>query len=82
MARSFSEQHKIDFFNHLGYVNMAIRAQVPILPIVGCGGEAVFVINSGKNCGMDGDEKVRSATYLAALLVISFWVSFGTFTAF
>ena len=49
MARSFSERHKIDFFNYLGYVNMAIRAQVPILPIVGCGGgEAAFVINSGK----------------------------------
>jgi 1-acyl-sn-glycerol-3-phosphate acyltransferase len=44
VARPFSDWHKINFFDHLGYVKMALKAQVPILPIVGCGGgEAVFV---------------------------------------
>lgn len=48
VSRPFSDRHNINFFDHLGYVKMALRAQVPILPIVGCGGgETAIVLNSG-----------------------------------
>lgn len=49
VARTYKDRYRIDFFSHLGYVKMALKAQVPILPIVGCGGgDTVFVINSGE----------------------------------
>lgn len=49
VARTFADRNKVNFFDHLGYVKTALRAQVPILPIVGCGGgETLFVINSGE----------------------------------
>lgn len=47
-SKPFSERNKIDFFGHTGYVRLALRAQVPILPIVGIGGaETLFVLSSG-----------------------------------
>ncbi len=49
VARPFTDRHNINFFDHLGYVKIALKAQVPILPIVGCGGgETAFVIDSGE----------------------------------
>ena len=49
VARPFSDRNNINFFDHLGYVKTAIKAQVPILPIVGCGGgETLFVLKSGE----------------------------------
>lgn len=49
VARSYKDRHRIDFFSHLGYVKMALKAQVPILPIVGCGGgETMYVIDNGE----------------------------------
>ncbi len=48
-GKPFKDRNKIDFFNHMGYVKMALKAQVPILPIVGVGGgETLFVLNSGE----------------------------------
>ena len=72
MARSFSNRHKIDFFDHLGYVKMAIKAQVPILPIVGCGGgEAAFVINSG--------EKIAKWTGMKKFAQVHTWPFYWSF---
>lgn len=72
VARPFSERHNINFFNHLGYVKMAIKAQVPILPIVGCGGgEAAFVINSG--------EKIAEWTGLKRFTQIHTWPLYWSF---
>lgn len=49
VARSYADRHKVNFFDHLGYAKMAIKAQVPILPVVGCGGgETLFVIDNGE----------------------------------
>ncbi|MFC2176733.1 1-acyl-sn-glycerol-3-phosphate acyltransferase [Bacteroidota bacterium] len=48
-GKPFKDRNKIDFFNHTGYVKMALKAQVPILPIVGIGGgETLFILNSGE----------------------------------
>jgi 1-acyl-sn-glycerol-3-phosphate acyltransferase len=72
VARSFSDRNKIDFFDHLGYVKMALKAQVPILPIVGCGGgEAAFVINSG--------EKIAEWTGLKRFAKIHTWPLYWSF---
>ncbi|MCF8257875.1 MAG: hypothetical protein K9J06_09985 [Flavobacteriales bacterium] len=47
-ARPFCKRNTIDFFGHTGYVKMALRARVPILPVVGVGGgESVFTLTSG-----------------------------------
>ncbi len=72
VARPFSDRHSINFFDHLGYVKMALKAQVPILPIVGCGGgETAFVINSG--------EKIAEITGLKKLAKIHTWPLYWSF---
>ena len=48
-TKPFKDRYKIDFFDRLGYIELAIRAQVPILPIVGIGGgETLFVLSAGE----------------------------------
>lgn len=48
-TKSFCKRNKIDFFEHYGYIQTAIKAQVPIVPIVGVGGgETLFVLSSGE----------------------------------
>lgn len=48
-TRSFRNRNKIDFFDHTGYIKLAIQAGVPILPVVGIGGgETLFVLSSGQ----------------------------------
>lgn len=72
VARSYADRHKVNFFDHLGYVKMALKAQVPILPIVGCGGgETLFVINSG--------EKIAEFTGLKKLGKIHTWPFYWSF---
>lgn len=72
VARTFADRNKIDFFDHLGYVKMALKAQVPILPIVGCGGgETAFVIDSG--------EKIAEVTGLKRFLKIHTWPLYWSF---
>jgi 1-acyl-sn-glycerol-3-phosphate acyltransferase len=72
VARPFTDRHKINFFDHLGYVKMALKAQVPILPIVGCGGgETLFVLNSG--------EKIAAATGLKEHAKIHTWPFYWSF---
>jgi len=71
-GKPFKDRYKIDFFNHLGYVKMAIKAQVPILPIVGIGGgETLFVLNSG--------EKFAEWSGLKKLTKIHTWPVFWSF---
>ncbi len=71
-SKPFSERNKIDFFEHTGYVKLALRARVPILPVVGIGGaETVFVISSG--------EKVAEATGLKKLLKLHTWPVYWSF---
>ncbi|MCB9204225.1 MAG: 1-acyl-sn-glycerol-3-phosphate acyltransferase [Flavobacteriales bacterium] len=72
VARTYADRHKINFFDHLGYVKMALKAQVPILPIVGCGGgETAFVLNSG--------EKIAEVTGLKKLAKIHTWPLYWSF---
>lgn len=72
VARTFLDRNKIDFFDHLGYVKTALKAQVPILPIVGCGGgETLFVLNSGS--------KIAEWTGLKRLGKIHTWPLYWSF---
>lgn len=72
VARTYANRHKIDFFDHLGYVKTALMAQVPILPIVGCGGgETAFVLDSG--------EKIADWTGLKKLTKVHTWPLYWSF---
>jgi 1-acyl-sn-glycerol-3-phosphate acyltransferase len=72
VARSYKDRHRIDFFTHLGYVKMALKAQVPIVPIVGCGGgETLFVIDNG--------EKIAEFTGLKKHFKVHTWPLFWSF---
>jgi 1-acyl-sn-glycerol-3-phosphate acyltransferase len=72
VARPFSDRNKINFFDHLGYVKTAIKAQVPILPIVGCGGgETLYVLNSG--------ERFAELTGLKKFVKVHTWPLYWSF---
>lgn len=72
VARTFTDRNKINFFDHLGYVKTALRAQVPILPIVGCGGgETLFVLNSG--------ERFAAWSGLKRLAKVHTWPTYWSF---
>jgi len=72
VARPFTERNRINFFDHLGYVKTALKAQVPILPIVGCGGgETLFVLNSG--------EKFAEWTGLKRFVKVHTWPVYWSF---
>lgn len=47
--RPFSRRHQIDFAGHQGFVRLALRAQVPIVPVVFIGGhETFYVLRDGR----------------------------------
>jgi 1-acyl-sn-glycerol-3-phosphate acyltransferase len=47
--RPFRERNRIDFAGHKGFVKLALRARVPLVPVVGHGGhESVYVLSRGE----------------------------------
>jgi 1-acyl-sn-glycerol-3-phosphate acyltransferase len=42
--RPFSKRHQVDLGGHLGFCAMAIRHQVPIVPVVGVGSHETFIV--------------------------------------
>ncbi|MCS6905792.1 MAG: 1-acyl-sn-glycerol-3-phosphate acyltransferase [Bacteroidia bacterium] len=42
--RPFSRRHEVDFFGHVGYVQLALEAQVPIVPVVSIGAHETLII--------------------------------------
>ncbi|MFH1464106.1 MAG: 1-acyl-sn-glycerol-3-phosphate acyltransferase [Pseudomonadota bacterium] len=46
--RPWRERHRVDFGGHTGFVRLALRARVPIVPVLSLGGhEAYFVLARG-----------------------------------
>lgn len=71
-TKPFKDRYKIDFFEHTGYIELAIKARVPILPIVGIGGgETLFVLSSG--------EKIAEITGLTKLTKVHSWPVYWSF---
>jgi 1-acyl-sn-glycerol-3-phosphate acyltransferase len=71
-TKSFFDRNKITFFEHHGYVKLAIKAGVPILPIVGVGGgETLFVLNSG--------HYLTEKSKLAQLIKLKSWPIYWSF---
>jgi len=47
--RPFSQRHRVDFGGHVGYVRLALRNGVPIVPVLNLGGhETLFVLWRGE----------------------------------
>ena len=47
--RPWRQRHRVDFGGHRGFVRLALRNQVPIVPVMSLGGhEAYFVISRGE----------------------------------
>ena len=46
--RPFSQRHRVDFGGHVGYVRLALRHNVPVVPVLMLGGhETLFVVSRG-----------------------------------
>ena len=71
-SKPYTERNKIDFFEHTGYVKLALKAQVPIVPVVGIGGaETVFVLSAG--------DKIAEVTGLKKMLKLHTWPVYWSF---
>jgi len=71
-TKPFKDRNKIDFFGHRGYIQLALKAGVPILPVVGIGGgETVFVLSSG--------EKIARKSGLSRLFKLHSWPVYLSF---
>ncbi len=71
-SKPFNERYKINFFDHTGYVKLALKAHVPILPIVGIGGaETLFVASAG--------EEFAEKSGLKKLLKLHTWPVYWSF---
>lgn len=71
-AKPFWERNEIDFFDHTGYVTLALNAGVPIVPVVGVGGgESVFTLASGS--------RIAELTGLKKYLKIHTWPIYWSF---
>ena len=47
--RPFTERYRVNFFGHKGFIRLALRAGVPIVPVVACGAhESLFIIASNR----------------------------------
>jgi len=42
--RPYRHRHRIVFGGRMGYVKLALRERVPIIPVVGCGGHSTFIV--------------------------------------
>lgn len=46
--RPYGQRHQVDFGGHVGYVRLALRNNVPVLPVLNLGGhETLFVVSRG-----------------------------------
>ena len=71
-SKTFSKRNEINFYNHHGYIKLALKTGVPILPIVGIGGgETLFVLSSG--------EKFAEKTGLSKLFKLHSWPIYFSF---
>lgn len=42
--RPFAQRKKVEFYNRKGFVRLALKAKVPIVPVVSCGAHETYVI--------------------------------------
>lgn len=71
-TKPFSERNRIDFYDHTGYIKLALKSGCPILPIVGIGGgETLFVLSSG--------EQLAKRSQLAKMFKIHTWPLYWSF---
>lgn len=71
-TKPFSERNKIDFYDHTGYIKLALKSGCPIVPIVGIGGgETLFVLSSG--------EQLVKRNQLAKIFKLHTWPIYWSF---
>ena len=68
--RSWTKRHRVDFFGRKGFIKLALRHQVPIVPMVFIGGQDGFVVLSeGKRLArlIRADKIIRSEAWPVTL---------------
>lgn len=79
--RSYRRRHRIDFGGHKGFVRLALRHRVPIVPMVSIGGHEGFVILTdgrriARRLGLDRVPILRTDTF-PVMLALPWGVGIG-----
>lgn len=85
--RPFSERKKIDFFGHQGFLRVALKAKVPVVPIVSIGAHETYVIlNRGawiaQKLGLDKNFRFPGVPLTFRTLFFAWCLASGVFTFF
>lgn len=69
--RPWTERHRIDFAGRKGFVEVALRAGVPVVPVVAHGGhDTIHILSRGEWLGrLVGMERIRTPTLPIALQI-------------
>ncbi len=85
--RKFTDRKKLDFFNRKGFIKLAIRAQVPIVPIVSIGAHETYVIldrgeEIAKKLGLYDSMRLHGVPITFRSIFFAWCVTTGVFTFF
>ena len=63
--RPWADRNRIDFHSRKGFIDVALRAQVPVLPVVSHGGHhSTYILTRGEWLGrLIGMERIRTPTF-------------------
>lgn len=77
--RPYKERHRVDFGGHVGYVRLALRNKVPVVPVLNLGGhETLFVLWRGESLArLTGAKRLLRSDSFPLFLALPWGVALG-----
>ncbi len=77
--RPYSQRHRVDFGGHVGYVRLALRNKVPVVPVLNLGGhETLFVLWRGEKLAkLSGAKRLLRSDSFPLFFALPWGVALG-----